>query len=355
MDFEEKLDLIKRPPTEEVITDKELRLLLETNNHPQHYIGFEISGLLHVGTFLVSGFKVNDLAEAGVRCRIYLADWHSFLNNKMGGNWENILAAAKYYEDAFRFMCPRAEIVLGSELYAANPSFWKDFVRFSKNITLSRATRCLTIMGRTRKDKLDFSQYLYPPMQGVDVAYLGPDLPHGGMDQRKAHILAREVFPKLGWKKPVALHHHLLTGLAEPSKAKTKLDKVIGSKMSKSKPWTAVFITDTPQEIRSKLRKAWCPEKIVELNPVLELVRYVIFHEERTFLLERPAKYGGNIEFSSYSELETLYLQGKVHPQDLKDSVSREIASILEPLRRHFDSPSGQSLLDTLQKIETTR
>jgi tyrosyl-tRNA synthetase len=143
--------------------------------------------------------------------------------------------------------------------------------------------------------------------------------------------------------------------LAEPAKAKTKLDKVIGSKMSKSKPWTAVFITDTPQEITSKLRKAWCPEKIVELNPVLELVKYVIFHEERTFLLERPAKYGGNIEFSSYSELETSYLQGKVHPQDLKDSVSREIASILEPLRRHFDSPSGKSLLDTLKKIETTR
>ncbi|MCJ7632224.1 tyrosine--tRNA ligase [Candidatus Bathyarchaeota archaeon] len=355
MDLEEKLDLIKRPPTEEIVTEKELHQLLETKDHPEHYIGFEISGLLHVGTFLISSFKVNDLAAAGVHCRIYLADWHSFLNNKMGGNWDSILSAGKYYDDAFRFMCPKAEIVLGSELYANSPNYWKDFVRFSKNITLSRNTRCLTIMGRTRKEKLDFAQYLYPPMQGLDVAYLGPDLPHGGMDQRKAHILAREVLPKLGLKKPVALHHHLLTGLAEPSKAKTKLDRVIGSKMSKSKPWTAVFINDSPEEIRGKLRKAWCPEKIVELNPVLELANYIVFHERKSLLLERPTKFGGNVEFGSYDELESSYMQGKVHPQDLKDSVAREIADILEPIRRHFDTPSGSRLLDIFEKAEATR
>ena len=353
--MEERLRLIMRPPTEEVVTERELRQLLETKEHPEHYIGFEISGLLHVGTLLVSGFKINDLAEAGVHCKIYLADWHSFLNNKMGGNWENILTAAKYYEEAFRLMCPKAEIILGSDLYAKNDEYWRDFVRFSKTITLARNTRCLTIMGRTRSEKLDFAQYLYPPMQGVDVKYLGPDLPHGGMDQRKAHILAREVFPKLGWSKPVAVHHHLLAGLAEPVKARSKVDQVIGSKMSKSKPWTALFINDDEEEIRAKLRKAWCPEKVVELNPVLELARYIVFHERKSFLLERSSKFGGNIEFADYQELESAYTQGKVHPQDLKTSVAREVANILEPIRRRFETPSGRRLLEIFEKAEATR
>jgi tyrosyl-tRNA synthetase len=355
LDLEEKLQLITRPPTEEIVTERELRELLETNDHPEHYIGFEISGLLHVGTLLISGFKINDLSDAGVHCKVYLADWHSFLNNKMGGNWENILIAGKYYEEAFRFLCPKAEIVLGSELYASSPDFWKDFVRFSKNITLARDTRCLTIMGRTKSEKLDFAQYLYPPMQGVDVKYLAPDLPHGGMDQRKAHILAREVFPKLGWKKPVAIHHHLLAGLAEPAKAQSKIERVIGSKMSKSKPWTALFVNDSEEEIQAKLRRAWCPERIIELNPVLELAKYIVFHERKSFHLERPSKFGGNVEFTAYEELQSAYSQGKVHPQDLKDSVAKEIGHILAPVRRHFDTPSGRKLLEIFGKSEATR
>jgi len=357
MDVKDRIDLVTRPPTEEVVTVHELHSLLESNPHPEHYIGFEISGLLHVGTLLLSSYKVNDLTAAGVHCRIYLADWHSYLNNKMGGDWNSILAAAEYYREAFKLTCPRAEIILGSDLYKDKPEYWRDLVHFAKNITLARDTRCLTIMGRSRSDKLDFAQYLYPPMQGVDVKYLGPDLPHGGMDQRKAHILAREVFPKLGWRKPIPIHHHLLTGLAEPVKPRSgsKLDAVIASKMSKSKPWTAIFINDTPEEIRGKVTKAWCPERIAALNPILELARYVVFHEQKSFHLERPSRFGGDAEYASYEELEKAYTQGLIHPQDLKNSVATQLTHILEPLRRHFQTPQGQKLLEVFTKTQITR
>jgi tyrosyl-tRNA synthetase len=293
MDVETKLELIKRPPTEEIITEKELKELLETNEHPKHYIGFEISGLLHLGTLVVSGYKINDLAEAGVDVTVYLADWHSFINKKLGGNWDNILKAAKYFEEAFKFFCPKAKIVLGSDLYHNNDEYWKDIIRFSSNVTLNRVTRCLTIMGRTERELLNFAQYIYPPMQAVDIKYLGEDIPHGGMDQRKVHVLAREVYPKLGWKKPVALHHHLLMGLAEPPKVNSedKIEQVVASKMSKSQPWTAIFIHDSEKQIREKLLKAWCPEKQAEMNPVLELAKYIIFHEKKEFLVERSDKY----------------------------------------------------------------
>ncbi len=357
MDLETKLELIKREPTEEIITEKELQELLETKEHPKHYQGFEISGLLHLGTLILSGNKINELAKAGVDCTVYLADWHSFINKKLGGVWENILRAAKYYEKAFKMFCPKAKIVLGSDIYHNNDEYWKDVIKFSSKITLARAARCLTIMGRSEKEKLSLSQYIYPPMQSVDVWYLGKDIPHGGMDQRNAHVLSREVFPKLGWPKPVPLHHHLLMGLAQPPqvKLKDKLDRVVAAKMSKSKPWTAIFIHDSEEEIKAKLQKAWCPEKTAEMNPVLEIARYIIFKNQKGVKIERPAKYGGTEKFTSYDKLEKAYVAGKIHPQDLKLNVARELNKIVKPVREYFEKPANKKLLEVYKEVKITR
>ncbi len=357
MDLERKLDLIKKPPTEEILVEKELRELLETNEHPGHYQGFEISGKLHLGNLIISGFKINDFIKAGIRCQAYLADWHSFINNKFGGNWDKILIAAKYYEEAFKFFCPGVKIVIGSELYHNNDEYWKRIMRFSKHMTLPRTLRCMTIMGRSERDKLDLSQYFYPPMQAVDVKEIRADIPHGGMDQRKAHVLAREIFPKMGWEKPVAVHHHLLMGLSRPVelKSKDKLDQVVASKMSKSKPWTAIFIHDTEENIKKKLQKAWCPEKQVKMNPILEYVKHIVFHETKVFEIDRPKKFGGKVEFQTYRDLEKAYRKGEIHPKDLKENVAREIAKIMEPVRNHFEKPSKNKLLNVFKESKITR
>ena len=47
MDVEKRLDYIRRVG-EEIITDTELRTLLENNRHPTAYDGFEPSGLAHL-------------------------------------------------------------------------------------------------------------------------------------------------------------------------------------------------------------------------------------------------------------------------------------------------------------------
>jgi tyrosyl-tRNA synthetase len=307
---------------------------------------------------VVSGFKINDFLKAGVRCQAYLADWHSFINNKFSGNWDKILTAAKYYAKAFEFFCPGVKIVVGSEMYHNNDEYWRNLLKLSKHMTLTRTLRCMTIMGRNESEKLDLSQYFYPPMQALDVKEIGADIPHGGMDQRKAHVLAREIFPKMGWQKPVAVHHHLLMGIAEPVKLETedKLDQVIASKMSKSKPWTAIFIHDNEEQIKAKLKKAWCPEKQVEMNPILELVKHVVFHETNTFKVERPAKFGGTVEFTSYQELQEAYGNGKLHPQDLKNAVAFELARVLEPIRRHFETDKeARQCLEAIKGVEITR
>ena len=123
MDIDEKIGLVVKPPVEEVVTLQELRLLFETDSRPSHYIGLEMSGLLHLGSLILTGFKINDFIKAGIKCRILLADWHSYINNKFGGDLDKIRSASKYYEEAFKFFCPGVDIVTGSNLISHTANY----------------------------------------------------------------------------------------------------------------------------------------------------------------------------------------------------------------------------------------
>ena len=344
MDVTEKIALVTKDPTEEVVTNEELVNLFNTNSHPKHYIGLEISGFLHLGSLILTGFKINDFIKAGVKCSVFLADWHTFINDKLGGNLDTIRKVSEYYADAFRLLCPGVEILQGSKLYDSRREYWTELIQFAKHVSLSRAMRTLTIMGRSEKDKLDLAQMLYAPMQAVDIHAMDLDIVHSGMDQRKIHMLVREVFPKMKWKVPVAIHHRLLPGLAEPESATGEDDKIAG-KMSKSNPSSGIFIHDSDEDIRSKIKKAWCPEGIVENNPLLAISRHIIFHEFSEVLVERSTKFGGNMTYTNYKQLESDFSQKKLHPADLKNTVERYVIKIISPLR------DGINLKDELVEV----
>ena len=355
MDVDDRLAFIMREPTEEVVTADELQALIETKTHPKHYIGLEISGMLHIGSLVMTGFKINDFMKAGINTTVFLADWHTYINDKMGGDWDRIKKVSQYYTEAFKFFCPGVNIVLGSDLYKKTQDYWENFVRFSKHMTLARTMRSLTIMGRSEAEKnLDLSQLLYPPMQSVDIKALDLDIVHAGMDQRKIHMLVREVFPKLGWKVPVLVHHHLLPGLSEPLRIspfkerpgimtpENAEDTRMASKMSKSNPASGLLIHDDEKVIRNKIGKAFCPVGVAADNPILELVHYVVFHEFDEFVIERPTKYGGSITYTSYKDLERDFITKKIHPMDLKNSTATYVNKIIEPIRKHFEGREPQ-------------
>ncbi len=342
MDVDSRLELLLRPPTDEVITVEELRGLLEGEDKPKHYIGFEISGPLHLGSLFVAGYKIRDFIEAGFRTTIFLADWHSYINDKLGGDRERIREAARYYGEIFKWFAPGVDVVLGSDLYSRTPEYWELFIRLAKKTTISRVARTLTIMGRRAKENLDAAQYAYPLMQTADMKALEVDVAHAGIDQRKVHMLARDVFPKLGWDKPIALHHHLLTGLQEPRgeglDEDPNMDVKVSSKMSKSKPESAIFIHDSEDIVEKKILKAWCPQGVTENNPILELVKYIVFREKDYFLVERASKYGGDIIYSTYDDLERDFRGGRLHPLDLKRSTAREINDLLDSARKRLSA-----------------
>jgi len=347
LDVIEKFDLIAKPPTEEIVTQDELMEMLKTNSKPKHYIGLEISGFLHLGSLISTGFKINDFIKAGLDCTVFLADWHTLINDKLGGDWETISRVSKYYADAFKLVCPGVKIVLGSELYDSRKEYWFEFVKFTKHMSLARTMRTLTIMGRSEnEEKIDLAKLLYPPMQAVDIHSLDLDIVHAGMDQRKIHMLVREIFPKMEWKVPVAVHHKLLPGLSEPSDA-SKESKILG-KMSKSDPNSGVFIHDSDDQIKSKINKAWCEEGNTENNPLLEISKHVIFHEFNEINVERPDKFGGNVTYTNSSDLESDFLQKKLHPSDLKQTVSNYLIKIISPIREKLTL--DDELLEAIKK-----
>ena len=335
LDITEKVKLIQRPPTEEVVTQEELIELFKTNSSPNHYIGLEISGFLHLGSLISTGFKINDFVKAGIKCKIFLADWHTLINDKLGGDWETIAKVSKYYQDAFKLVCPDAEIILGSKLYEEKTEYWSELVKFTKHMSIARTMRTLTIMGRSEDDKkIDVAKLLYPAMQAVDIHSLDVDIAHAGMDQRKIHMLVREIFPKMKWKVPVAVHHKLLPGLSKPTDAN---DSKILDKMSKSDPNSGIFIHNTDDEIKKKIRKAWCEEANTENNPLLEIAKTIIFHEFKEMNVERPEKFGGNVSYSDYNQLEIDFAGKKLHPGDLKQTVGNYLTKVISPIREKLN------------------
>jgi tyrosyl-tRNA synthetase len=356
MDIETKMELVKRKPTEELVTEEDMRKIFENHAHPKHYIGFEISGMVHLGTGLCTMLKLRDFMEAGIKPTIFLADYHSYINGKLGGDLEKIRAVGKgYFKHAFVSLGldeDKVQYVLASEVY--DNDYWKEVLRIAKDTTVNRMLRCITIMGRKESDATQSAVIFYPAMQAADIFLLDVQIAHAGMDQRKVHMLAREL--SHSYKKDfVAVHHHLLPslqGMQRMDPGTSKEDQVLEAKMSKSIPGSAIFIHDSEDEIKSKLKKAYCPEKVADGNPVIEYAEYLILRD-KSMKIERPAKFGGDIEFTSTEELKAVYSEGKLHPMDLKAAVGRELCDILRPSREFF--AKNKEYLDQLGVKDITR
>ncbi len=355
MDAEQRLALVLRN-TEETVTEDELRALLAEKEEPTAYIGFEPSGLVHLGWVLVAQ-KIKDLCDAGFKVTIFWADWHAYINDKLGGDLENIRACARYMEDCFIALGvpeDRVQFRYASDILS-NIEYWEKVIKVAKVTSLSRVKRAMTIMGRSEDEaEVDASKVFYPILQATDIFCMDMDVAYAGLDQRRAHMLARDAADKLGWHKPIAVHTPLLPGL----KGGNRMDPV-ESKMSKSDPNGSVKIHDTRDEIAAKMKKAFCPpEKETEAeNPVLMLCKYIIFPRNGSMHIERPEKYGGPADYASYEELVDAYYGGALSPVDLKSGVTDALAETLKPVRDYFEAHPGnyRAILEIVESVKKLR
>ena len=362
MELEERLELITRN-TVEVVTPEELAELLASGRRPHAYWGFECSGPMHIGMGLLCGQKMLDLLKAGFRLTILLADWHSWINNKLGGDMEKIRLVGEYFRECFEALGlkgPSVRFLWASDV-VSGPEYWRKVITVAKATSLRRIRRALPIMGRSLDAQdVETAWLFYPCMQAADIFELGVDMACAGIDQRKVHMLARDVAEKLGWEKPVCLHTPLLMGLMGPGKGlegkfdeDEALNKRIRSKMSKSVPEGCIFVHDEPEEIKAKMRNAFCPAKQVRDNPVLEHAKLIVFPALGRLDIDRPAKYGGPVSYESYEELEADFASGALHPLDLKNAIAEAISELLRPVRERLSRKP--ELLEAIKALEVTR
>jgi len=170
------------------------------------------------------------------------------------------------------------------------------------------------------------------------------------MDQRKAHVIAREVGAAVAGYKPVAIHHNLIAGLTAPEKGISDEESL---KMSKSKPNSAIFVHDSPEEIKDKIMKAYGPPKIVEFNPLLNWLKTLVFwgEEKGEFEIKRESKFGGDKKYSKYSDIVADYKNGELFPLDLKNALTDWLIRKLEPARVYFEHSERQKALKRMKEL----
>lgn len=377
-------------PTNEEKLEEELEFLIKeaekSGEKIKHYIGFEISGQIHIGTGIACALKIKKLQDAGVKCSIYIANYHAWLNNKLDGTFETIEKIAREYFAPLMQICFEAvgankdevEIVFATELMQKNPnglSYFDWDIRVCKNLTLSRVLKSISVMGKKEGEAVEFATLRYPAMQVTDAFFMQTHIVHAGIDQRKCHVLMREIAEKLPNEvqlkinkktiKPIAVHHALLLGMTPPKNVgeNVKMDAVSSeeNKMSKSKPDSAIWVTDSQGEIERKMKKAYCPMPdtnktfeenlaLQEWNPILDWCKKMIFPAGKNIEIKRPEKWGGNLTFENFSDLQKAYLENKIHPMDLKNAVAKTLSVWFEPMQKWADE--NEKVVEFLKNVK---
>lgn len=329
---------------EEVVNPDELNILLNKKPNPVAYDGFEPSGRMHLAQGLLRAHNVNKFTKAGIKFKFWVADWFALMNLKLGGDLKKIQNAGKLMIETWKasgMNLDNVEFIWSSdEINKRSDEYWKLVLDIATKFNLTRIKKCTQIMGRDESDDLAASQIFYPVMQAADVFFLNVDICSLGMDQRKVNMLCREYSKKAKRKfAPVIVSHHMVMGLDG------------SDKMSKSDPDNAIFMDDSEQEVKRKIKKAFCQPKVVENNPLLDWTKWILFPILEKIIIPSDEKWGTPERvYQSYQELEKDFAEEAIHPNDLKKSMTNHINQLLEPVRKHFEENSEAKNLLKLVK-----
>lgn len=305
------------------------------------YVGFEPSGKAHIGWKVLS-LQLKRMLEADVNVLIFLADWHAWVNDKFGGNMEDIQKTAIYMEETFRALLDYPEegdgpgqlrFYWASQLMDSG-DYWARVLRCSKGATLPMVRKTFTIMGRDEASSdHDLSKFYYPAMQAADIFELDIDIAIGGMDQRKAHMFMRDMASKWNWKKATCLHTPILSSLKASGVRMDSFDH----KMSKSDPNGALLLHDTLEMVQKKMKKAYLdPED--EQSPVYELAEHVVLPEFGHIQVTPNPKFGQPSTWNDLASFKAAVMDGTLHPFDAKMGVAAGVAAGLSSIAEHFEA-----------------
>ena len=309
-------DLIKRN-TSEIVGENKIKEFMKKG---VVYCGYECSGEIHLG-HLVTIFKLLDLQKAGIKVKILLADWHTWLNQK--GDWDFVNKQLKQWEKGFKSVGLNAEIIKGTT-FQKKPDYIDDVLKMALVVTVNRGLRAMQQVARDIENA-KVSQIIYPLMQIEDVKKLGVNFIVAGSDQRKIYMLGLDVGKEIGLQDAVYLYTPIIPSL-----------KGAEGKMSSSVKESFISIRDTKEDIKKKIGGAYCRVGDVENNPVLAIIKLIIFPKFGKVIIKRDKKFGESLKFSDYKEVERAFESGELHALDLKNSVADYLEEIIAPIRKNW-------------------
>ena len=329
-----KLDLISRN-TVEITKREELSKLLSSNKKPTAYLGAAPTGKVHLGYFL-QAVKIKDMIDSGIEFKYLLADIHAYLDDRKSP-MELTIHRSKYYKEAMSAILKsigvdlkKIKFVLGSS-FQKKPDYVFDLYKLMGKVKVKRAMRASSEVVRQIENP-DLGSLNYALMQVIDVHHIGADIALSGIDQRKIYMLAREAVKSLGHNKPICIFMPLI-GLNQD-----------GSKMSASDKNKVITIHDSVKSMRKKINSAYCPEKVIENNGLLDIIKYIILPVENKFIIDRKPEFGGRVDYLSYDNITSDYKKGKIHPADLKYSVGNYFEKYFSTIQKHFKNK--QKIID---------
>ncbi|KAK9055478.1 hypothetical protein SSX86_026561 [Deinandra increscens subsp. villosa] len=333
-DLNQLLNLSEVPRVRVLDTALSLMCFTAPQISEEVYIWFAEQGVMKT-------LSVNKLTSVGCKVKIWIADWFAFLNDKMDGDLEKIQTVGHYLIEIWKAAGMNLEggqvefLWSSKEINSRAHEYWPLVMDIAIKNKLQRIMRCCQAMGRKKQDGLTAAQIFYPCMQCADIFFLKADICQLGMDQRKVNVLAREYCDDTKRKnKPIILSHHMLSGLLEGQE-----------KMSKRDPSSAIFMEDEEDAVISKINKSYCPPNVIEKNPCLEYIKYIVFPWFNEFRVERTKENGGEKTFASFEELAADYVKGDLRPVDLRPALSKALNMILQPVRDHFKNDENAKAL----------
>lgn len=270
---------------------------------------------------------------------ILLADLHAMLDN-LKSTPDLIKSRTEFYQVILSiimkrvrsFISPGGEskepmIVIGSS-FQKSPDYIMDLYRMMSITSAKNAQRAGAEVVKQSKDPL-LSSMVYPLMQCLDEEYLKCDVQFGGIDQRKLFMFSRDNINSLGYDKRMYLMNPLIPGLTK------------SGKMSSSEPLSKIDFDDSDEVIFDKIKKAYSIDGVIEGNGLLAIAKYIVFELfPGGILITREEKYGGDIGYATYTDLENDFKNGKLASGDLKPSLARLISEIIGPIREELNQYS---------------
>jgi tyrosyl-tRNA synthetase len=320
----DKIDLITRN-LEEVITKDELKKALKKKDFSLYW------GTMPTGSVSFAYFfpmlKIADFLRAGVKVKILLADLHAALD---GVPWDILEKRYKYYERAITLILKsigvkldNLEFVKGSHLQL-NKDYLNDLLKLSTLTTINSAKHSAAEAVKTARGDIKLSGLIYPLMQALDEEYLKVDAQFAGLDQRKILVFAREYLPKIGYRQRIELMTPMIRGLT-------------GEQMSSSIESSKIDLLDDEKTVERKIINAHCVSGNPE-NGLMDMLKYLIFvmknDKGQNLIVKRDKKYGGDLIYSSYEELEKDFVSKRLHPLDLKNALAKEVNFLLKEFRK---------------------